>query len=88
MGDTSDQLKEDAKDLASEQYDRVEKTAEKVLRAQENREPEASAAQASADPSVDTHSAGRSDRVTLVPEELSAPDKPYGDPTNSDRAPI
>jgi len=83
MGNTSDQLKEDAKDLASDQYDRVEKAAEKVLGAQESSEPEASAEQASADASVDTHSAGRSDRVTLVPDELSAPDEPYGQPPNA-----
>jgi ElaB/YqjD/DUF883 family membrane-anchored ribosome-binding protein len=88
MGDTSDQLKEDAKDFASEQYDRVEKMGEEVLGAQENRELGASAAQACADASVDTQSAGRSDRVTLVPDELTSPAEPYGQPTNADRAPI
>jgi len=88
MGDTSDELKDDVKDIASEQYEKVKQAGETVLSSQENREVGASATQASAGVSVDKPSAGRSDRVTLVPEESTAPGEPYEKPTNVDRSPI
>lgn len=86
MGDTSDRLKEDVKDLASEQYDNVEKDG--ALSSHENSQPDASATQTNARVSDDKASAGRSDHVTLVAEELTAPGEPYEQPSNANRAPI
>jgi len=86
MGDTSDQLKEDVKDLASEQYDKLEKDG--ALSSHKNSQPDASTMQTNARVSDDKAPAGRSDHVTLVPEELTAPGEPYEQPSNADRAPI
>jgi hypothetical protein len=85
MGDTSDQLKDNVKDIASEEYEKVENAA--GFGTQESRQTDASATQVNAGGTDDKGSTGRPDSVTLVPE-LTAPSEPYEEPSNANRARI
>ncbi|MGY3446225.1 DUF3618 domain-containing protein [Bradyrhizobium sp. USDA 4473] len=88
MGETSDQMKEQARDFASEQYDSAKKVGERALdAAQDEATKQAQKADASSG-EVAAHGA-KSDQATLVPDESQTSEGEWqGQPWKPENAPV
>jgi ElaB/YqjD/DUF883 family membrane-anchored ribosome-binding protein len=84
VGESSDQLKENVQDIASEQYDKVKEAGERAFEASKNK-PSNRTKGPSDRISDNRPSAQHGNRATLVPDELTAPGEPYEELSNADR---